>query len=86
MEIFSHKVFLVHRNWNGVNTKGRKYDKSKSEKNIFYFEPSSKPNVDIIGITVSMWKIHSFGTIFTSNDIMKIQDDIGNGFGSRERA
>ena len=29
---------------------------------------------------------HEFETIFTSNDVMNIQDRIGKGFGSRERA
>ena len=48
-------------------------------KNILCFDLSSKPNVDKIGITVSMWKQHDFETIFTSNDVMKIQDAIGMG-------
>ena len=33
-----------------------------------------------------MWKQHDFETIFTYNDVMKIQDNIGKGFGSREIA
>ena len=48
-------------------------------KHIFYFELSSKPNVYILGITVSMQEKHDFETIFTSNDVMKIQDAIGMG-------
>ena len=60
--------------------------KVQLNKNIFYFELSSKPNVDIIGITLSMWKLHNYGTIFTSSDVMNIQYAIGNIFGSRERA
>ena len=35
-------------------------DKSTSTKNIFYFELSSKNNVDIDGVTVSMWENHEF--------------------------
>ena len=31
-----------------------------------------------------MWKQHGFETIFTSNDVMNIQDYIGKEFGSRE--
>ena len=54
-------------------------------KNIFYFELSIKPNVDILGIKVSMLKHYDFETIFTSNDVMKILDAIGKGFGYRER-
>ena len=52
-------------------------------KNIFYFELSIKPNVDILGITVSMWKQYDFDTIFISNDVLNIQDGIGKVFGSR---
>ena len=52
----------------------------------FYFELSSKTNVDIRVITVSMWKRHDFETIFTSNNLMSIQDVIANVFGSIERA
>ena len=44
-----------------------------------------KTNVDIIGITVSIWKIYDFETIFTSNDVTNIQDAIGKYFGSIER-
>ena len=29
---------------------------------------------------------HTFETIFTSNDVMNIQDEIGKGFGSIEKA
>ena len=55
-------------------------------KNIFYFEIISKPNIVILGITVSMWEKHYFETIFTSNDIMNIQGVIGKVFGPIERA
>ena len=55
--------------------------KVQVNKNIFYFQPSNKPNVDIIGITVSMWKIKHlkpssllmmFGTFK-----MKLKKDVG---------
>ena len=51
-------------------------------QNMFYFELSSKPNVDIYGITVSIYKKREFETIFTSNYVMNIQYEIGEGFGS----
>ena len=53
--IFLNNFCLVHRNLNGVDPKWRKYDKSKIEQNIFYFELSIKDNIDIIGITVSIY-------------------------------
>ena len=34
--------------------------KLQVNKNIFYFELSSTQNVDILGITLSMWKQHDF--------------------------
>ena len=34
--------------------------KVQVKKNIFYFKLSTKPNVDIIGITLYMWKQHTF--------------------------
>ena len=52
--------------------------------NIYYREVSSKPNVEIIGITLSMRKQHIFETIFTSDDFLNIQDSIVKGFNSRE--
>ena len=33
-----------------------------------------------------MWVNHEFETIFTSNDVMNIQYEIGKGFGCRERS
>ena len=45
-------------------------------KSIFHFELSNKPYVGILGITVSMWTLHDFETIFTYNDVMNIQDAI----------
>ena len=60
--------------------------KLQVNNNINYYEVSGKPNVDIIGNTLSMWKQHNFETIFTSDDVLNIQDAIGKGFGSRERA
>ena len=60
--------------------------KVKVNKTIFHFELGFKPNVDIIGIIVSMWKRNDFETIFTSNNVMKIQYTIGKGFGYQERA
>ena len=58
----------------------------QANKNIFHFELSSKPNVCILGITVSMWKHHDFETILNYNDVMIIRDGIGNGLWSIERA
>ena len=51
-------------------------------KNIFYFELSSKTIFYILDIAVSMWKHHDFETIFTSNDVMKVQYVIGKIFES----
>ena len=45
----------------------------RANKNIFYFELSSKIKVDIVGITVYMWGKRQFETILTSNDAMNIQ-------------
>ena len=60
--------------------------KVQANKNNLYFELSSKPNVDILGITVSMWKQYDFETTFTSYDVMNIQYAIGKVFGSIEIA
>ena len=60
--------------------------KVQVKKYIFYFELSSKYNVDILGITVSMCKRRDFVTIFTYNYVIKIQDAIGKLFGSIERS
>ena len=57
--------------------------KVKVDKNIFYSEITFKPNVCIICIKLYMCKWHEFETIFTSNDVMNIQDGIRNGFGYR---
>ena len=51
-------------------------------KNIHYYELSGKPNVEIIGITVSMWKQNIFDTILTSNDLLNVQGAIRKVFGS----
>ena len=64
----------------------KKYEKVQVNKNIFYFGFISKPNDGIIVITLSLWKCHDFETILNSNDVMNIQDKIGNGFGYQERA
>ena len=58
--------------------------KVQVKNNIFYYELSSKPNVDIIGITVYMYKRNNFEAIFTSNYFLNIQDSIGKGFGFQE--
>ena len=63
----------------------QKNDKLISEQKN-YFDLSSEPNVDIVDITVSIWNKHEFEEIFTSNDVINIQNGIGNVFGSRERA
>ena len=76
----------MHRNWNDDNTKVIKYKKVQVKKNIFYYELSSKPNVYIIGITVSMWKEHKYESTFTSNDVFNIQYVIEKVFWSQERA
>ena len=60
--------------------------KLRVNNNIFYYELSIKTNVDILGITVSMWRREKIETIFTSNYVLNIQYTIGNLFGSRERA
>ena len=52
--------------------------------NIYYYEVSSKPNVDSIGITLSMREKLNLKTIFTSYDVLNIQDAIAKGFGSIE--
>ena len=78
---FSIRIYFTQKP-KYVNPKERKYDNSISENNIFYYELGSKPNVDILGITVSMYKQHNFETIFTSNNIMNIQYAIGKVFGS----
>ena len=41
---------------------------------MFYFELTSKPNIEIIGNTVYIWKQNNFKTIFTSADFKNIQD------------
>ena len=55
--------------------------KVRVNKYIFHFELSSNPNVDKLGITISMWK-YDFETILTYNYFMNIQDGIVNEFGS----
>ena len=44
--------------------------------NIYYYEVSSQPNVDLICIAVSMRKQQNFETIFNSDDVLNIQDAI----------
>ena len=58
--------------------------KVQANNKIYIYKVSSKPNVDIIGTTVSMWKQHLFKIIFTYYFILNIQDNIGKGFRSRE--
>ena len=62
-----------------------KMTKVKVKNNVFYYELSSKPNVDIIVITVYLWKQHNLETIFTSNNVMNIQYAIVKGYGSQYR-
>ena len=50
-----------------------KMTKVKVKNNVFYYELSSKPNVDIIVITVYLWKQHNLETIFTSNNVMNMK-------------
>ena len=52
----------------------------------YYYEVNSKPNVDIIGITVFMWKQPNFETIFASEYVQNMQCSNGKGFRSIERA
>ena len=49
--------------------------------NIYYNKVSSKPNIDIIGIIVTLWENYNFETIFTSDDILNIQYAAGKIFG-----
>ena len=56
-------------------------EKVQVNKNIFYYELSIKPNVDMLGITVYMRKQHKFETILHSNDVMNVKESIGEGFG-----
>ena len=58
--------------------------KLQVNNNIYYYEVSSKPNVDSIGITLSMREKLNLKTIFTSYDVMNIQDAIAKGFGPIE--
>ena len=53
---------------------------------MYYYEVSSEINIYIIGNAVYVWKKHNFETIFTSDDVLIIQYDIGNRFGYRDRA
>ena len=58
--------------------------KLQVNNNIYYYEVGSKPNVDSIGITLSMRKKYNLKTIFTSYDVLNIQDAIAKGFGPIE--
>ena len=53
---------------------------------IYQYAFISKTNVDIIYITVSMWKQYIFEIIFNSDDVLNIQDYTRKLFGSREIA
>ena len=46
--------------------------KLKVNNNIYYDKVSNKPKKFIIGITLSMWKQHTFESIFTSDDVLNI--------------
>ena len=59
--------------------------KVQVNNNIYLCGASSKPDFDIISITVYMWGKHNFETIFISDDVLNIQDSIRKVFGSRER-
>ena len=50
---------------------------------IFFCKVINKPNIDILGITISMWKQQIFETIYTNYYVLNIQDTTGKGFGSR---
>ena len=39
-----------------------------------------KPNIEIIGISVSTWKYNNFETTFTYDDVLNIQYYIKKGF------
>ena len=56
-----------------------------ANKSIYYYEVSSQPNVELIGIILYMWKNHNFETIFDYDDVLNIQYFIGKGFGYRDR-
>ena len=51
--------------------------------NMYCYEVGSNYNVQIIGVTVSMWR-KILEIVFTSDGVLNIQDSIGKGFGSRE--
>ena len=55
--------------------------KCRTKIYTFYFELSSKTNVDIICIAVSMQKRHDFETVFTSDDVMNINITLENDLG-----
>ena len=57
--------------------------KLQVNKGIFKFELTFKTNVNMIDITVYMWKRRDIETIFTSNDVMNIQNYIGKGLVSQ---
>ena len=57
---------------------------SRRDVRAVQVKPAHRPGnirVNIIYITLSIWKRHNFETIFTSNDVLNIQDSIGNLFG-----
>ena len=81
--MFSSEVSLVYR-YSNVFHSNIYMTKVQVNKNIFYFELGGKSNFDIVGIPVSMWGKHAFETIFTSKDVIDIQDVIVNVLGSRE--
>ena len=57
--------------------------KIQVNNNMFYCELSSSHNFNIIGITVSICKVHNFEAIYIYNDVMNIQYSVGKVFGSR---
>ena len=58
--------------------------KLQLNKNMFYSELISKPNVVILGITVSMWKHHEFENVLTPNNVINIKYATGKVFGYKE--
>ena len=70
----------MYRNWNGVNPKNN-MTKLQVNNKIYNYGLISKPNVNIICITISMWKQHNFENISTYYDFPNIQNVIINVFG-----
>ena len=72
IEIYLPRVFRLKISSNVINSKKEDVKTVQVNKNVFYFELISKPNVYILDITVSMCKQHDFENVFTSNYVTNI--------------